>query len=190
MSGWRCQKLGQSIAGMPTCRGMITPSLSPVDTPCQAGGARVWFADAAARARLGGAGTLVLRNERLGPEVRGRLSDVIDEAMERELAARGATSPGMGSSVDPDAALSDQLFRARQVGVSRVCVALGPLGRASSAGGALQAEDAGILLFLARATSERPLELVLDTTDEQTGVCVTPVPLKEALAETAGIGRP
>jgi hypothetical protein len=163
---------------------MITPSLSPVDTPCQAGGARVWFADAAARARLGGAGTLVLRIEKLGPAVRGRLSDVIDEAMERELAARGATSPGMGSNVDPDAALSDQLFRARQVGVSRVCVALGPLGAASRAGGALQAEDADTLLFLARATSERPLELVLDTTDEQTGVFITPVALKDALAET------
>jgi hypothetical protein len=161
----------------------------PVDTMNQDDPARVRFADAATRARLGGAGTLVLRIEKLGPTARGRLSDVIDEAMERELAARGATSPGVGSSLDPDAALSDQLFRARQVGVSRVCVALGPLGKASSATGALRAEDADTLLFLARATSERPLELVLDTTDEQTGVFITPVALKDALAETTGTAR-
>jgi hypothetical protein len=107
---------------------------------------------------------------------------VIDEAMERELAARGASSPGMGSSLDPDAALSDQLFRARQVGVQRVCVALGPLHAASSPKGALRAEDSDTLLFFARAASERPIELVLDTADEQTGVFVTPVPLKRALA--------
>jgi hypothetical protein len=162
---------------------MSPSSPSPVDTLRQDDPDRVRFADAATRARLGGAGTLVLRIEKVGPGARGRLSDVIDEVMERELAARGATSPGIGSSLDPDAALSDQLFRARQVGVRRVCVALGPLGAASSPTGALLAEDAGTLLFLARATSERPLELVLDTTDERTEVFITPVALKDALVE-------
>jgi hypothetical protein len=183
------QKLGHVRAGMPTCKGMSPPSPSPVDTLCLDDSARVRFADAATRARLGGAGTLVLRIEKVGPAARGRLSDVIDEAMERELAARGATSPGVGSTFDPDAALSDQLFRARQVGVKRVCVALGPLGAASSPSGALLAEDAGTLLFLARATSERPLELVLDTTDEQTEVFITPVALKDALVETTAVLR-
>ncbi len=124
---------------------------------------------------------LVLRVERLGPSARGRLSDVIDEAMERELAARGAPSPGVGSNLDADASLSDQLFRARQVGVKRVCLALGPMRAASSPSGAILAEDTATLLFWARATRERPVELVLDTTDEQTPGFVTPVTLKEAL---------
>jgi len=86
---------------MPTCRGMITHSLSPVDIPCQAGGARVWFADAAARARLGGAGTLVLRIEKIGPAVRGRLSDVIDEASTRRgIGKPHAGSPGLAGGID------------------------------------------------------------------------------------------
>jgi len=124
---------------------------------------------------------LVLRIERLGPSARGRLSDVIDEAMERELAARGAPSPGVGSNLDADAALSDQLFRARQVGVRRVCLALGPMRSASSPSGAILAEDTATLLFWARATRERPVELVLDTTDECSEGFVTPVALKDAL---------
>jgi hypothetical protein len=146
----------------------------------------VRFADATERSLLGGEETLVLRIERLGPSARGRLSDVIDEAMERELAARGAPSPGVGSNLDADAALSDQLFRARQVGVRRVCLALGPMRSASSPSGAILAEDTATLLFWARATRERPVELVLDTTDEQTEGFVTPVALKQAL----GLGQP
>jgi hypothetical protein len=146
----------------------------------------VRFADATERAHLGGAETLVLRIERLGPSARGRLSDVIDEAMERELAARGAPSPGVGSNLDADAALSDQLFRARQVGVRKVCLALGPMRSASLPSGAIMAEDTATLLFWARATRERPVELVLDTTDECSEGFVTPVALKDAL----GLARP
>jgi hypothetical protein len=142
----------------------------------------VRFADAPSRARLGGAGTIVLRMERLAGSARGRLSEAIDDAMERELAARGATSPGMASSLDPDTSLSDQLFRARQIGVYRVLIALGPLSPLCGRAGALQAEDAATLLFLARATTERPVELVLDPSDEHTGVFVTPVPLKDVLS--------
>jgi hypothetical protein len=154
---------------------------SVVDVVPQPLARAVRFADADVRARLGGAGMLVLRIEKLGRTERGRLSDVIDDAMERELAARGATSPGIGSSVDPDAALSDQLFRARQVGVYRVCIALGPMSAIASQAGALQPEDAATILFLARATNERPLELVLDVSDEHAGVFLEPVPLKDAL---------
>jgi hypothetical protein len=152
--------------------------------------APVRFADASERSILGGAGMLVLRIERLGPAARGRLSDVIDEAMERELAARGASSPGVGSSTDADAALSDQLFRARQVGVRRVCVALGPMRSASSPSGALQAEDTATLLFWARATRDRPVELVLDTTDELTEGFVTPIALKAALGLAPPLAHP
>ncbi len=165
-------KLGQRPVVVPTWPAMSqsSPTASPVR-----------FADATERSFLGGEETLVLRIERLGPSARGRLSDVIDEAMERELDARGAPSPGVGSSFDADAALSDQLFRARQVGVKRVCLALGPMRSASSPSGAIEAEDTATLLFWARATRERPVELVLDTTDEGTKGFVMPVALKDAL---------
>jgi len=135
----------------------------------------VRFMDAAARAGLGGL-------ERVGASARGRLADVIDEAMERELAARGAASPGIGSSSDADAALSDQLFRARQVGIRRVCLALGPLRAATSPRGAIEAEDSRTLLFWAQATRDRPVELVLDEGDEKMGAYVEPVALASALA--------
>jgi hypothetical protein len=154
---------------------------TPRETPSP-----VRFLDAAARAGLGGAATLVLRLERIGASARGRLADVIDEAMERELAARGAASPGIGSSSDADAALSDQLFRARQVGVRRVCLALGPLRAAASTSGAMEAEDSRTLLFWAKATRDRPVELVLDEGDEKTGAYVAPVPLSTALAAARG----
>jgi hypothetical protein len=141
--------------------------------------------NASARACLGGAATLVLRLERVGASARGRLADVIDEAIERELAARGAASPGIGSSSDADAALSDQLFRARQVGVRRVCLALGPLRAAVSPSGAIEAEDSRTLLFWAQSTRDRPVELVLDEGDENTGAYVEPMALSAALAQAS-----
>jgi hypothetical protein len=146
--------------------------------------------DAAARAGLGGVATLVLRLERVGASARGRLADVIDEAMERELAARGAASPGIGSSSDADAALSDQLFRARQVGIRRVCLALGPLRAAASPRGAIEAEDSRTLLFWAQATRDRPVELVLDEGDEKMGAYVEPVALASALALASATAKP
>jgi hypothetical protein len=113
----------------------------------------VRFVDAAARASLGGVAMLVLRLERIGASARGRLADVIDDAMERELAARGAASPGIGSSSDADAALSDQLFRARQVGVRRVCLALGPLRAAASPSGAIPRSNTWTMFACDRRTA-------------------------------------
>ncbi len=127
---------------------------------------------------------LVVRIERIQPNARGRLAEVIDDAIERELAARGATSPGIGSATDADASLSDQLFRARQIGVQRLCIALGRLRAAASAGG-LAVEDAATLLFWARATRDRPVGLVLDTEDAALGAYVSPTPLAEALSPRA-----
>src|ERR1700728_3185962 len=40
---------------------------------------------------------LVVRIEAIGASARGRLADVIEEAIERELDARGAAPPGIGS---------------------------------------------------------------------------------------------
>jgi hypothetical protein len=120
---------------------------------------------------------IVVELEGLGPSVRGRLADVIDDAIEHELAARGAAGPGLTSSSDRDAALSDQLFRARRVGAPGVAIVLGPLRAAAGPLGALEPEDSATLRFLAAAVQERPVVLVLDERDASTGGYADPVPL-------------
>jgi hypothetical protein len=194
------KKVGLFPPRVPTCRGMNEAfgSAAEATTPWyearqreDRGGLgelpkertdRVRFADASSRARLTRLATIVVRIEAFAASSRGKLAELLDEAIERELAARGATSPGMGSISDRDTSLSDQLFRARQVGVYRMVIALGSLGPLRSQLGALSLEDADTLMFLAAAANERPVELVLDPSDENTSVFLTPVSLKDALA--------
>jgi hypothetical protein len=125
---------------------------------------------------------LVVSLDRLGPAARGRLADVIDEAIDRELSARGAAAPGIGSACDPDATLSDQLFRARQVGARAICVALGSLHAICSPRGALEVEDGETLRFLASATRERPLWLLVDDESGRIGTYTALAPLASVLA--------
>jgi hypothetical protein len=131
------------------------------------------------RAALEAARVLVVSVDGLGASARGRLADVIEEAIERELDARGAAPPGIGSSSDADAALSDQLFRARRVGASGLALLVGALRGATSPRGALEAEDSATLRFWADATRERPIALLLDADDAHTGAYGDPVPLAE-----------
>ena len=133
------------------------------------------------RAQLEAARVLVVNVEAIGASARGRLADVIDEAIERELDARGAAPPGIGASSDADAALSDQLFRARRVGAQGVGLVLGPLRAATSPRGAVEAEDSATLRFWAIATRERPVALVLDVEDERTFGYGDPVSLARLL---------
>ncbi|HTB73120.1 MAG TPA: hypothetical protein VK762_07740 [Polyangiaceae bacterium] len=126
-------------------------------------------------------GMIVAELEGVGPSLRGRLADAIDDAVERELAARGAAAPGLTSSSDRDAALSDQLFRARRVGASGIAIVLGPLRAAAGPLGALEPEDCATLRFLAGATRERPVILLLDERDASTGGYAEPVPLGRLL---------
>jgi hypothetical protein len=117
----------------------------------------------------------------LGPESRGRLSQAIDEAIERELAERGLATPGTVGVADADAALSDQLFRARRSGAQGIAVVLGLLRRAAGPLGAIAPEDCGTLRFFAAATRERPLVLLLDARDAETPAFADPVPLGRAI---------
>ena len=137
----------------------------------------VHFLEQEERARWSAEGMLVVRVERIGAAARGRLGEIIDEAVERELAARGAPSPGIGAGD----ALSDQLFRARQVGSHRIGLALGSLRAAISPTGALEASDAAALIFWSRASRERPVALALDMADASLPAHVTPIPLSLAL---------
>ena len=131
--------------------------------------------------RLERTGHLVAELEGIGPSARGRLGEAIDEAIEDALAARGATGPGITSGSDRDATLSDQLFRARRVGGRGLAIVLGPLRAAASPLSALEPEDSATLRFLADATRERPLVLVLDARDAVTGSYGDPVPLRSLL---------
>src|SRR5262249_49338996 len=71
------------------------------------------------------------------PLFRGRLGEAIEESIERALASRAAPGPGISSAGDADAALSDQLFRARRAGAPGIAVVLGPLRAATGALSAL-----------------------------------------------------
>jgi hypothetical protein len=126
---------------------------------------------------------LVARLEAVGASARGRLGEAIEEAIERELDARGAAPPGIGSASDADAALSDQLFRARRVGANGIALALGPLRAALSPVGALEPEDGVTLRFWALASLDRPIWLLLDTSDAATGAYREPIPLASVLED-------
>jgi hypothetical protein len=127
------------------------------------------------------AGIIVVELEGIGPSARGRLAEVVDEAIERALAAHGASGPGLTSGSDRDATLSDQLFRARRTGATGLAVVLGPLRAAAGYGSALEPQDTATLRFLAEATQERPVTLVLDRRDAMTGAYAAPVSLESVL---------
>ncbi len=128
---------------------------------------------------------LVVRVASIGPSARGRLRDIVDEAVERELTAHGASAPGLGSTSDRDAALSDQLFRARRVGMRGLCLSLGTLRAAVSPRGAIEAEDSDTLRFFLQAAGERPLVVLLDASDLALGAYGDPLPLRTLLATTS-----
>ncbi len=136
----------------------------------------------AASLRLERAGMVVAELEGIGPSARGRLGEVVAETIERELAERGASGPGVASASDRDARLSDQLFRARRAGATGIALVLGPLRAAAGDLGALDPIDCATLRFLAQATRERPIALVLDARDTHTAGYGDPVALSELLS--------
>ncbi len=137
-----------------------------------------------ASVQLERAGMVLVELEGIGPSARGRLREVLDDAIERRLSARGAAAPGITSGSGADTTLGDQLFRARRAGASGIALVLGPLRAATGALGALEPEDCATLRFLAAAARERPLALVLDARDGATGGYGDPVPLRELVAAT------
>ncbi len=139
----------------------------------------------AACVQLERAGMVVAELEGIGPSRRGRLAEAIDEALESKLVARGAAPPGITSGSDRDATLSDQLFRARRAGATGLAVVLGPLRAITGELAALEPEDCATLRFLATATRERPVALVLDVRDSATGAYGDPVALSQVLTPFA-----
>jgi hypothetical protein len=146
---------------------------------------------------------MVVAVEGIGSSARGRLGDLIDESIERELAARGALGPGLTSDAtsagalrsgppqlaDRDSTLSDQLFRARRTGATGLAIVLGPLRAATGACGALDPSDSATLRFLADATRDRPLTVFLDARDAETAGYGDPIALSDLLPLSAPIAH-
>jgi hypothetical protein len=179
----------QASAEAALARRLPTTALAAARSPMGSG--RFAFAKALERdaecGSLRASGMIVVELEGVGPSLRGRFADAIDDAIERELSARGAAAPGLTSASDRDAALSDQLFRARRVGAPGIAIVLGPLRAAAGPLGALEPEDCATLRFLAGATRERPVVMLLDERDARTGGYADPVPLGQLLTtEPAG----
>ncbi len=112
---------------------------------------------------------------------RGGLAEKIEARVETELAARGASSPGMGADDAADTLLSDQLFRARKLGHRGLCVSLAGLMRLTAPVGGLDAVDARTLQFYARACRERPIALLLRDSDRELVAYVSPMSIAQLL---------
>lgn len=110
---------------------------------------------------------------------RGRLGELLEELVERELARLGAASPYLAawSATTEDASLrlGDQLERARSVGGTGIALALGTL--AAIARPSLTTDDSAILRWLADATLHLPLVLLLDDGDLGLHGWSSPIPL-------------
>jgi hypothetical protein len=116
-----------------------------------------------------------------GPASRGRLALLIESAIEEALQQRGSAPPGVGASSDLDASLSDQLYRARQVGARGLALAFGSLEGIANLAGALDAEDSAVLRWWFYAAEERPIRIALDARDRFLGVYSAPTTLAALL---------
>lgn len=129
-------------------------------------------------------------------EVRGRLGELLEELVERELARHGAPSPYLAAwsamPEDASARLEDQLARAREVGGRGIALILGSLAAISRP--TLSLDDSSILRWLAGKAHEAPLTLVLDDSDVDLLAHPAPAPLagllrRERPAVFAGSAR-
>ncbi len=142
------------------------------------------------REALDRAGWVVAELDGIGPSIRGRLGDVIDDAIEGALRARGEAGPGvaiagLGSSASlaqRETALSDQMYRARRAGAKGIAVVLGPLRAAAGPLGALEPQDCATLRWLAKAAPDPPILVLLDARDARTQAYGDPMPLEQVIA--------
>jgi hypothetical protein len=116
-----------------------------------------------------GEGALLVTLPPPSSDARGRLGDVLEELVERELARQGAPSPYLAAwcamPEDAQARLADQLFRARSVGASGLAIALGSLR--AIAFPELSPDDSATLRWLAETSDVAPLVLLIDDADLQ-----------------------
>jgi hypothetical protein len=121
------------------------------------------------------------------------LLEAIDEAVESALAhaegEAGQSPLAPGAASDADSALSDQLYRARRLGKAGLCLVIEGLRARADERAVLTANDSAVLRFFARATRERPLELVIVDADALGGYAA-PAPLLRLLTPPPSEPRP
>jgi hypothetical protein len=146
----------------------------------------------AASVRLGEEGWLVVAVE-VDAQVRGRLYESIDAAVERELGeweAGDASSALPGSAATVRESLADQLKRASRAGACGIAILIDPLRAAAGPMGALEPRDSTALRFLAEAARAHAIALWLDERDGGTGAYGDPVPLAQLLGSAGAEPEP
>lgn len=132
-----------------------------------------------------GRGALLITMPPPSADARGRLGDVLEELVERELARMGAPSPYLAAwcamPEDAQARLADQLFRTRTVGATGLVIAMGSLR--DIARPTLTTDDSATLRWLAETTADVPLILLIDDSDLLLLGHSAPMPLGLLLSE-------
>lgn len=129
---------------------------------------------------LGGRKFLVV-GASAGPLAAPGLRRRIDDAVEGELAARGALPAAIGVDAELGSCIRDQVFRTRALGSTGLAIALPPLSELADAEGRLNVEDSAALLAWTRATAELPVVLLASEADRQVSA-YAPMPLERLLA--------
>lgn len=149
----------------------------------------VRFLDTTARMRLQSAveaaGWLLAAPRRLEASARGQLRERLEEAIESALERRGAPASGLGVSADPDMLLSDQLYRARQVGVNGIIVALESLAGVVGPSGSLGDDDSATIRFYSEASRLRAVGLWLSPADTAIPAYGPPIPMRLLIGASA-----
>jgi hypothetical protein len=116
------------------------------------------------------------------PLARGRLREVIDEAVEGALAMRGALPPCVAADAELEPSIRDQVFRTRALGLSGLVVALPRLRSATGERGDLDPSDGEALRAWMEAAREAPVVLLLEEGDRGVRL-LAPVTLSQLVPE-------
>lgn len=121
-----------------------------------------------------------------GPLAPASLRRRIDDAVEGELATRGALPAAISMDAELASCIRDQVFRTRALGTTGLAIALPPLSELTDGEGRLNVDDSAALLAWTRATADLPVVLLASEAD-RTVSAYAPMPLERLLASE---GRP
>ena len=125
----------------------------------------------------------------VGPLAPMGLRRRIDDAVEGELATRGALPAAIGVDAELSSCIRDQVFRARALGTTGIAIALPPLSELTDPEGHLNVDDSAALLAWTRATAELPVVLLASEAD-RTVSAYAPMPLERLLASEGRAAPP
>ncbi len=124
-----------------------------------------------------------------GPFAAHGLRRRIDDAVEGELAARGALPAAIGVDAELASCIRDQVFRTRALGTTGLAIALPPLSELTDPEGRLNVDDSAALLAWTRATADLPVVLLASDADRQVNA-YAPMPLERLLASEGRAAPP